>query len=195
MARKATATTAANVGYEAQLWQMADALRNSNWRGELLKDDPRWAYGTPPAGSANYAWVQHFIHHLAPTGLAGYRAFAEIPVAVNRGFIATIPKMGTSNLFLLLWASVAHVVIISRDIGSTFLEISKTNILPIPIVSPSPDVMHRFDEVARALYGRIVDCARESRALVVLRDMLLPRLMSGDLRIGDVEPSIPAVAG
>src|SRR4030095_11778766 len=40
--------------------------------GELLKDDKRWAYGTPPAGSANYAWVQHFIHHLAPTGLAGF---------------------------------------------------------------------------------------------------------------------------
>ena len=38
---------------------------------ELPKDDKRWAYGTPPAGNANYAWV-HFIHHLAPTGLAGF---------------------------------------------------------------------------------------------------------------------------
>ncbi len=50
MARKATSTTAANVGYEAQPWQMADALRNSDWRGELLEDDPRRACGTPPAG-------------------------------------------------------------------------------------------------------------------------------------------------
>jgi len=47
-------------------------FNDSDWRGELLKDDQRWAYGVPPAGNANYAWVQHFIHHLAPTGLAGF---------------------------------------------------------------------------------------------------------------------------
>jgi type I restriction enzyme M protein len=47
-------------------------FNDSDWRGELLKDDKRWAYGAPPAGNANYAWVQHFIHHLAPTGLAGF---------------------------------------------------------------------------------------------------------------------------
>src|SRR5688572_10199424 len=45
---------------------------DSDWRGELLKNDERWAYGVPPAGNANYAWVQHFIHHLAPSGLAGF---------------------------------------------------------------------------------------------------------------------------
>src|SRR2546426_887950 len=47
-------------------------FNDSDWRGELLKDDKRWAYGTPPSGNANFAWVQHFIHHLAPTGLAGF---------------------------------------------------------------------------------------------------------------------------
>jgi len=47
-------------------------FNDSDWRGELLKDDKRWAYGVPPAGNANFAWVQHFIHHLAPTGLAGF---------------------------------------------------------------------------------------------------------------------------
>ena len=38
----------------------------------LLKDDKRWVYGAPPPGNANFAWVQHFIHHLGPTGLAGF---------------------------------------------------------------------------------------------------------------------------
>ena len=47
-------------------------FNDSDWRGELLKDDKRWVYGAPPAGNANFAWVQHFIHHLAPTGLAGF---------------------------------------------------------------------------------------------------------------------------
>src|SRR6185503_18603367 len=44
----------------------------SDWRGELLREDKRWKYGVPPAGNANFAWVQHIVHHLAPTGLAGF---------------------------------------------------------------------------------------------------------------------------
>jgi type I restriction enzyme M protein len=47
-------------------------FNDSDWRGELLKDDKRWAYGVPPPGNANFAWVQHIIYHLAPTGLAGF---------------------------------------------------------------------------------------------------------------------------
>ncbi|MCX6339308.1 MAG: class I SAM-dependent DNA methyltransferase [Candidatus Aureabacteria bacterium] len=47
-------------------------FNDSDWRGELLREDKRWKYGIPPAGNANYAWVQHFIHHLAPTGTAGF---------------------------------------------------------------------------------------------------------------------------
>ncbi|MDF2369927.1 MAG: class I SAM-dependent DNA methyltransferase [Rhizobiaceae bacterium] len=38
----------------------------SDWSGELLRKDTRWKYGAPPVGNANYAWIQHFIHHLAP---------------------------------------------------------------------------------------------------------------------------------
>jgi len=44
----------------------------SDWGGERVRDDVRWKFGAPPAGNANYAWVQHFIHHLAPTGVAGF---------------------------------------------------------------------------------------------------------------------------
>ncbi len=47
-------------------------FNDSDWGGERLKTDPRWRYGVPPVGNANYAWVQHFIHHLAPTGIAGF---------------------------------------------------------------------------------------------------------------------------
>ena len=43
----------------------------SNWGQDKLKDDIRWKYGTPPAGNANYAWIQHMIHHLAPNGKIG----------------------------------------------------------------------------------------------------------------------------
>ncbi|VFM96622.1 MAG: type I restriction enzyme M protein [Candidatus Kentron sp. G] len=49
----------------------------SDWSGKLLRDDVRWRYGLPPVGNANYAWIQHFIHHLAPPngrggGIAGF---------------------------------------------------------------------------------------------------------------------------
>jgi type I restriction enzyme M protein len=54
-------------------WVMANPpFNDSDWRGELLKEDKRWVYGVPPAGNANFAWVQHFVYHLAPTGLAGF---------------------------------------------------------------------------------------------------------------------------
>jgi len=43
----------------------------SDWGGERLKEDVRWKYGIPPAGNANYAWLQHIIHHLTPNGTAG----------------------------------------------------------------------------------------------------------------------------
>ena len=44
----------------------------SDWGGERLQGDKRWQYGTPPAGNANFAWVQHIVHHLAPAGVAGF---------------------------------------------------------------------------------------------------------------------------
>ena len=44
----------------------------SDWGGELLRNDARWKYGVPPTSNANFAWVQHFISHLAPNGVAGF---------------------------------------------------------------------------------------------------------------------------
>lgn len=44
----------------------------SDWGQETLQHDVRWKYGTPPKGNANYAWIQHFIHHLSPKGTAGF---------------------------------------------------------------------------------------------------------------------------
>lgn len=47
-------------------------FNDSDWSGDLLQSDGRWSYGTPPKGNANFAWVQHFLYHLAPTGSAGF---------------------------------------------------------------------------------------------------------------------------
>ena len=47
-------------------------FNDSDWNGQLLQDDVRWKFGIPPKNNANFAWVQHFIHHLNPTGVTGF---------------------------------------------------------------------------------------------------------------------------
>src|SRR5437870_4934716 len=48
------------------------AFNMSDWGGERLPEDVRWKYGVPPVGNANFAWVEHMIHHLAQGGIAGF---------------------------------------------------------------------------------------------------------------------------
>lgn len=47
-------------------------FNDSDWSGDQLRTDGRWQYGAPPAGNANYAWIQHFLYHLNPKGIAGF---------------------------------------------------------------------------------------------------------------------------
>jgi len=54
----------------------------SDWHGDQLRDDPRWHFGVPPENNANFAWVQHFYHHLSSTGTAGF-VLAAKPVLVG----------------------------------------------------------------------------------------------------------------
>jgi len=117
----------------------------------------------------------------------GYLAIAEVPVAINQGFIAMKARKGVSNLFLLRWAAAAHEDIVSHANGSTFLEISKANFRPIQAVAPNGAVMEAFDRLTRPLYRKVVAQERESGTLEALRDALLPRLISGQLRLGHAE--------
>lgn len=47
-------------------------FNDSDWSGDLLRNDGRWQYGQPPTGNANYAWIQHFLYHLSPSGRTGF---------------------------------------------------------------------------------------------------------------------------
>jgi type I restriction enzyme M protein len=64
----------------------------SDWGGQRLQEDKRWVYGAPPVGNANYAWVQHFIHHLAPNGIAGF-VLANGSMSSNTGGEGNIRKV------------------------------------------------------------------------------------------------------
>jgi len=63
----------------------------SDWGGERLREDKRWVYGVPPVGNANFAWVQHIIHHLAPNGIAGF-VLANGSMSSNSGGEGEIRK-------------------------------------------------------------------------------------------------------
>ena len=115
----------------------------------------------------------------------GYLAVSEEPVAINQGFIAMPPRKRISNLFMLHWCGMFHDAIINHANGSTFLEISKSNFRRIPLVVPTEEVITAFDGLARTLHERMVSNERESRALAVQRDTLLPRLVSGEVGVGE----------
>ena len=113
----------------------------------------------------------------------GYLAIAEIPVAINQGFIAMLPFEEVSNLFLLYWCDAYQDNIVNHANGSTFLEISKGNFRQISIVIPYVPIIKAFDSFVRPLYQKIVSNSRESRILYTLRDALLSKLVSGKLRV------------
>jgi type I restriction enzyme S subunit len=117
----------------------------------------------------------------------GYLAIAEVPVAINQGFIAMKPRPGVSNLFLLRWAGAAYDDIVSYANGSTFLEISKASFKSIRIVVPTFQLMHAFDYLSRPMYLKVVEHERESRTLAALRDALLLRLIRGEVRVKNAE--------
>ncbi|ABD67792.1 restriction modification system DNA specificity domain [Rhodoferax ferrireducens T118] len=117
----------------------------------------------------------------------GYRVINEVPVAVNQGFIAMTPNSGVSKYFLLYWAEWAHDEIVSRANGSTFLEISKANFRPIPVVRPTDALFEKFDQYVGPLYKRIVSNEQEKQLLVAQRDSLLPKLLSGEVMVAAEE--------
>ena len=68
-------------------------FNDSEWGGQLLKSDVRWKYGAPPEGNADYAWIQHFIHHLSNNGTAGFvldngsLSLGGVPGEIRQGII------------------------------------------------------------------------------------------------------------
>lgn len=117
----------------------------------------------------------------------GYIAIAQIPVAVNQGLIAMICRKRLSNAFVWLWTQANMETVHQNANGSTFQEISKANFRPIVVTVPAGNILGAFDGVAKPLLGRIISNDKENRALAATRDFLLPKLMSGEVRVKDAE--------
>lgn len=88
-----------------------------------------------------------------------------------------------SNHLVLQWTLENVERIKARANGTTFLEISKTNFRPMPVLVPPPAVLHAFGEIVGPLYDRVTSNLKESRSLSALREALLPKLISGAVRL------------
>lgn len=117
----------------------------------------------------------------------GYLALAQVPVCVNQGFIAMTCDGLVSNYYMLNWTFENMDIIKGRASGTTFAEISKQNFRPIPALVPPKKVITAYDELVAPLYAKITLTLQESRTLAALRDTLLPKLISGELRVPDAE--------
>ena len=122
----------------------------------------------------------------------GYLAIADMPVSVNQGFIAMVPDRGVPSSYLLNWCRFHDDAILSVANGSTFLEVAKRNFRKLDVVVPTAQVMAAFDGFSEAVYHRIALNARESVRLTGLRDVLLPKLLSGEIRISEAEKIVEA---
>lgn len=123
----------------------------------------------------------------------GYLAIAKIPLAINQGYIAMLPGGELSPVYLYFWCQQNMDKIKGRANGSTFMEISKKAFRPIPALVPSLDVLDRFAETVEPLFERLTVNERQAQTLTQLRDTLLPRLISGQLRLPEAENLIKEV--
>lgn len=124
----------------------------------------------------------------------GYLAIAEVPTAVNQGFIALVCRRRLSNVFAWLWCHLNMDTILQHANGSTFQEISKRSFRPLPVIVPSAQVLQAFDCQAKPMYELIAANERESRTLIQTRDLLLPKLMSGEIHVKEAERIMAEVA-
>ena len=113
----------------------------------------------------------------------GYLAIAGVPTAINQGFIAMVCDGPLPPTYVLQWTHASMDVIHGRASGTTFPEISKTNFRPLPVVVPPPNVVTAFRILADPLFDLLTATVKEDGSLATTRDYLLPRLLSGALRV------------
>lgn len=113
----------------------------------------------------------------------GYLTLTRIPVAINQGYIAMPPGGILPPIFMYFWCKTYMDVIKGYANGSTFMEISKKAFRPIPITVPPKPIVETFAEIASCLFDRISENTVQATTLCTVRDGLLPRLISGQLRL------------
>lgn len=112
----------------------------------------------------------------------GYIAISQVPISINQGYIAIQGKL-VSNLFMLFWLKQNMDAVKSKANGSTFQEISKSNFREIETIIPSKEILIKFEDMANPIFKKIVENVFQIQSLTQTRDTLLPKLMSGKIKL------------
>ena len=116
----------------------------------------------------------------APVGVL---AFAEIPLAINQGYIAILDDKGYSKEFIYLWLKTNMDLVHSYSNGSTFMEISKSAFKSLDISIPSKNEVECFVQEVKPYFEKIRTNEIQIRTLTKTRDGLLPRLMNNEIKL------------
>ncbi len=119
----------------------------------------------------------------------GYLAITAIPVSINQGFIAVKKESQLSPYYMYSWCKEYMETIIGHANGTTFLEISKTNFRTIKAVVPSSNLVDEYDVKVKTIFDFIESNTMELRNLTLMRDSLLPKLISGEIELSDKDIS------
>lgn len=111
----------------------------------------------------------------------GYLALTKIPVAINQGYIAIKCNKTLSNFYMLQWCKENLEEIKSRASGTTFLEISKTTFRGISVIVPEKNILIMFNKQCESIYEMVTNHTKENQKLEKVRDLLLPRLLNGEI--------------
>lgn len=116
----------------------------------------------------------------------GYITIAKNDICTNQGFKSVVPKnAGTTFIYCFLKASTPEIE--NKATGSTFKEASGALMKNLPVIIPEDIVLDHFEDMMKPIFKQQEIIEDESRRLAALRDTLLPRLMSGELKVNEIE--------
>lgn len=116
----------------------------------------------------------------APVGVL---AFTEVPIAINQGYIAILDNKQYSKEFIYLWLKCNIDYVHSFSNGSTFMEISKSAFKSLKIQKPPVHLTEKFQKIIEPIFIKLKLNSKQIQTLTQLRDTLLPKLMSGEVRV------------
>lgn len=123
----------------------------------------------------------------------GYLALAKVPVAINQGYIALKCEKILTPEFAIQWTDAIMDEIKQRAGGTTFAEITKRSFRTIPVIVPDKSIVSNYSDNVKGLYNQITSRLENIDTLSKLRDTLLPKLMSGEIRIPDAAAMVGGV--
>ncbi len=122
----------------------------------------------------------------------GYLAMTDIEVAINQGYIAIPEHQTYSTEFMYLWCQLNMDTIENAGNGSVFQEISKSSFRDLIFVIPDENTLNRFDAFVKPTFTKIKSNTQQIRTLQSMRDTLLPKLISGEVRLKGFETVLQA---